>query len=303
MNISFPHVLAAVAAAALSSGAFAASSFTDTWSAVQDGAYATLPQHQTSFLSFFSSGVNQLASSADRTLWDDSDILPSFQKLVHPIGICFAGSWTITADSAYSGYFAKGSKALIIVRASEALGNPDQGGWRSFGFAGKLFPTTNTADAAPYTTANFFTVDDLGGAGADSFLDDPKSNEPKTSFHLSQLAIFPTLTEIAKTFAAADDNPGIRQVYEIAELGLADPAQARTPHWFQVVSETEERVGAADFREELRLANYPNGLNFGIYVADDAGAGWQRLGGIHLDQEALSDGCDHRLHFHHPRAK
>lgn len=281
----------------------AAASFADVWAATQEGPYADLPQWQTRLSKFFSAGVDMLAASASRTLDDETDNLPPFQKLVHPIGICFAGTWTITESSPYTGYFANGSHGQIIVRASEAMGNPEPSSWRSFGFAGKIFPTADANDTTAYKTANFFTVDDLGGADAASFLDDPKSNKPATSFHLSTLAIFPTLTHIAKTFASADSNPGIRQVYEISELGLADPSTAVTPHLFQVVSETSERNGADDFRDELRLANYPNGLTFGIYVAEDDGQGWSRLGTIQLDREALSSGCDHRLHFHHPRTK
>ena len=279
----------------------ATSTFDDVWTAVSTGAYATLPTVRSTFSSFFSGGEDLLATSADRTLWDDRDVLPRFQKLVHPTGICFAGTWSMTAASPYTGYFAKGSKGLIIVRASEALGASRRGDFRAFGFAGKIFPGTDPGFAA--TTANFFTVDDLGGALAPSFLDDPKTNEPKTSFHLSQLVIFPMITEIARTFAATDANPGIRQVYQIAELGLNDSSTARSPHWMQLRAETTTRVNAVDYRDELRLAHYPSGLDFGVFVADDDGEGWTRLGQIHLDREALSDGCDHRLHFQHPPSK
>jgi hypothetical protein len=280
----------------------AASALNHTWAVTKSGAYDQLPQHQTTYASFFNAGFDMLTASVERTLSTDDDILDPFQKLVHPIGICFAGTWTISEDSPYTGYFAKGKQGRIIVRASEALGNPDSGSYRSFGLAGKIYPTTNANDARELPTANFFTIDDLGGTTAAHFLDTGKTNEPATSFHASQLAIFPTLTKIAKSFAAADSNPGVRQVYEIAELGLADPAQAVTPYDFQLLSEDAQRVDATDFRDELRLSNYPNGLNFGIYVAD-AGSGWQRLGQIHLDDEALAFGCDHQLHFHHPRWK
>lgn len=298
------RLAAAVVATVLAPNVFAAGpSFSDVWSAVASGSYAAMPEYHSTFSSLFSGGVNILAQSADRTLSDQSDVLPNFQKLVHPIGICFAGTWTIDADSNYTGYFAKGSQGLIIVRASEALGNPAAGGYRSFGFAGKIFPGTDRNASVQQNTANFFTVDDLGGASADSFLDDAKSNQPATSFHLSQLAIFPMLTQIARTFAAADSDPGIRQVYEISELGLSEPAATVTPKWMSIRAETTARNGAADFRDELRLANYPEGLDFGVFVAEDDGNGWTRLGKIHLAQEALSDGCDHRLHFHHPRSK
>lgn len=278
------------------------SSFKQVWDTVQLGPYAELPQYQTTYDSLFDDNISLIALSANRTLDNDADTLPWFQKLVHPVGICFAGTWTITEENPYTGYFAKGAEGLIIVRASEALGSVAVGDWRAFGLAGKIFPTTNTSSQTASDTANFFTVDDLGGTNADSFLDLSKSNAPKTSFHLSQLAIFPMLTEIARTFKHADQDPGVRQVYQIGELGLASGATALSPERFSLVSENDERINADDFRSELRIANYPQGLNFGIYTSngDD---NWVRLGQIHLDKEALSDGCDHRLHFNHPRWK
>ncbi len=282
--------------------AHAAGSFPETWSATTSGPYDTLPQYRTSYAKFFSNGIDLLASSVDRTLTDRDDILPRFQKLVHPIGICFAGTWKIDTPSPYTGYFANGSEGQIIVRASEAMGVAEAGNYRAFGLAGKIFPTKDATDQTPYPTANFFTIDDLGGADSDSFLDLPKTNEPDTSVHLNQLGMIATIAKIARTFSAADSNPGIRQVYEIAELTVG-PQAARTPHWMALVSENTERSGAEDFRDELRLANFPGGLVFGIQVADQDGAGFRRIGEIRLTKEALSDGCDHRLHFHHPRSK
>lgn len=276
--------------------------FQDVWTETSRDPYSTMPTYQTRYSKFFQSGVSLIERAANRTLSSESDILPRFQKLVHPVGICFAGTWSITEQNPYTGYFAPGSRGLIIVRASEALGSPNAGDYRSFGFAGKIFPTMDeTASVAK--TANFFTVDDLGGTMADSFFDEMKTNEPETSFHLSHLAILSTITEVARTFSRADSNPNIRQVYPISELGLTSPAVARTPHWMAISAETTERVAASDFRDELRLDNYSDGLSFGIYVADQGQGDWRRIGNIKLDREALSDGCDHRLHFPHPRSK
>lgn len=298
----FKALMATVALSATAAAPVHAATFNYVWSQVGQDPYQTLPSYKTRYAKFFDAGVSLLERAANRTLSDDSDILPRFQKLVHPVGICFAGTWSITETSPYTGYFAQGARGLIIVRASEAMGSAEAGSYRSFGFAGKIFPTLD-GSANVAETANFFTVDDLGGTDAESFFDETKTNEPATSFHASHLAILSTITEIARTFSRADSNPGIRQVYPIAELGLATPAVARAPHWMAIVADTTERVGAADFRDELRLANYSDGLSFGIYVAEQGEATWKRLGVIKLDQEALSDGCDHRLHFPHPRTK
>lgn len=284
----------------------AAGNFSEVWTTTQEGRYSSLPEHKTTNASFFAGSVNLLANSANRTLKDKSDILPYFQKLVHPIGICFSGTWDITEDNNYTGYFAKNASGLIIVRASEAMGNGKRGDWRAFGLAGKIFPTTNAKDAGSYETANFFTVDDLGGTGADSFLELEKTNEPKTSFHLGSVFLLPMIHTIVNTFTAADANPGFRQLYQIAELGVKDPSTARAPHWMMLQSETPSlgKAAPADFRDELRLKNYSNhGLKFAILTSDKGDKAWKRLGAITLTEEALSSGCDHRLHFQHPKLR
>ncbi len=279
-------------------------SFNDIWTEVQQDPYTALPSYSISRGSFTKDGENILERDAKRTLSNDSDLLPRFQKLVHPLGICFAGTWTIDQDSEYTGYFANGSRGLIIVRASEAIGQPLVGDYRSFGIAGKIFPTDNPDDPTPYQTANFFTVDDLGGTKAKSFFDLLKSNEPDASIRLSRLGLLSTLATIAKAFSRADSHAGIRQVYPIAELGLDDPSTAVTPHWLSLRAENTERNGAKDFRDELRLRNFADGIRLGIYVAKSGDKpAWQRLGSIHLTEEALTDSCDHRLHFMHPKTK
>ena len=41
-----------------------------------------------------------------------------FRRLLHPNGICLTGLWEITEETAYSGYFRKDSRALVIGRYS-----------------------------------------------------------------------------------------------------------------------------------------------------------------------------------------
>lgn len=303
MKLFHKALLASIALTFTGTAFAGGSTFSEVWSKVKSDPYSTMPQYKVTYASLFLDGVNMLARSVTRTLNDDADLLPRFQKLVHPIGICFAGNWNITEASPYSGYFAKGSKGLIILRASEAMGNAEVGEYRAFGLAGKLFPTSNPQDPTPYQTANFFTVDDLGGTKSKSFLDLGKTNEPKTTFHPSAIFIFPTLTEIARTISAGDKDPTIRQVYPISELGLDDASTAKTPKWFMLRADNAQRNGAKDFRNELRLANFPDGLKFGIFVSDSGQTKWTRLGQITLTDEALSDSCDHALHFSHPKTK
>lgn len=42
---------------------------------------------------------------------------------------------------------------------------------RSFGFAGKLFPTLDPNELLKVHTANFFLIDDLGGTTANHYTD------------------------------------------------------------------------------------------------------------------------------------
>lgn len=284
-----------------------AASFPETWVSTQEGAYRSLPEYKTSKSDFIVAGFDRLANAAKRTIDDSSDILPHFQKLVHPIGICFAGTWNITEKSQYSGYFAKGAKGLIIARASEAMGNGVKGDWRAFGLAGKIYPTQDPKDARNYKTANFFTVDDLGGTDAESFLSLPKTNEPAISKHLSTIFSLPTILAISKAFRAADDNPAFRPVTQIAELGLDNPREANSPQWLMLQAESKAfsiHSNTGDFRNELRLKNFPNDkLKFGILVSSKGDQSWTRIGSVELTQEALASGCDHRLHFQHPRLR
>ncbi len=299
----------------LSVSAFAAapapkgSVYSDVWAEVQKNPYSKLPSHQVTWASFFKgktlfhSGTNLLEQDAARTIKVGTDILPTFQKLVHPIGICFAGVWAITEKNKYSGYFSAGSRGRIIVRASEAMGNPLKKNFRALGLAGKLYPTSNAKDPAEYETASFFTVDDLGGAKADSFLDLAKTNAPPVSVHLATFVGLPAVVTIINAFSAADPaNPNVRQLYQISELGLADKTKAATPYLMSLDSENTERPGDADFRDELRLKNFKHGLKFSISVADEDAA-FTKIGVIELDEEALTESCDHRLHFGHPKWK
>jgi hypothetical protein len=303
-SMSLKNIMIAALAATQLGLSAQASTFEEVWTATQEGRYLSLPQHPVTNASFFAAGVNRLKNSVDRTLNNQADVLPYFQKLLHPIGICYAGTWSITEKNPYTGYFAEGSEGLIIARASEALGQPFRGDYRSFGLAGKIFPTTDRNDKQSYKTANFFTVDDLGGTLSKSFLELPKLNEPALSFHLNNLLHFSMFTTVFKTFSAADKNPAIRPVYPIAELGLDDPSSAVVPHWMmiQAVAAPTFSNPPKDFRNELRLHRFPgNKLKFNILVAEKGSQKWLSIGNIELTEDVVSEGCDHRLHFAHPK--
>lgn len=228
--------------------------------------------------------------------------MPSFNKLAHPNGICFKGQWEIDTDNKYSGYFKKNSKGLIIVRASTALSNTRRGEIRSFGFAGKLFPTLNPQKIITEKTANFFLIDDLGGTRAKHYTDVTLSNEPSVSTNSEVFKSFLYVLTLARTFSQADKNPSIRQVYEISQLGENDKASVITPQWMKVEAKQGQTTDANDFRDELRIAKNKK-LVFSLSVASTRipKKDWQAIGTITLDTSVVSKSCDHRLHFHHAK--
>src|SRR4029450_9488192 len=75
-----------------------------------------------------------------------------FRRLGHPNGICLTGLWQITEDTAYSGYFRNGSRALVVGRYSTCCRETRRGHVRSLSLVGKLFPTADPDHVAPLRT-------------------------------------------------------------------------------------------------------------------------------------------------------
>lgn len=276
--------------------------FQAIWDQVEIDIVDKLPQDKVSFKKLSSRGKNIILGDAKRTLDEHANILKPFDKLAHPNGICFKGTWSIHANSKYSGYFKKNSKALIIVRASTAMSNTRQGNIRSFGFAGKIFPTMNPQLIIKENTANFFLIDDLGGTKAKHYTDVTLTNEPPISKNSEVLKNLLYVLKLARTFSQADKNPTIRQVYEISQLGEPDKVSVITPRWMKVEANQGQTVEEKDFRDELYITANRK-LIFSISVASkkvNNKKDWKNIGEITLDTSVISKSCDHRLHFHHP---
>jgi hypothetical protein len=280
-------------------------SFDTIWSIISKTPYTTLPQTEVSYQKLTDGERNIILSDAKRTLESHADILPSFEKLVHPNGICFRGFWEITESNPYSGYFKQGSKALIIARASSALSRTSSGGIRSFGFAGKIFASLDGSEISPLPTANFFLIDDLGGTDARYYSDVTLTNAPPLSYNGEILKHLYFGLKVNSAFKKADQNPKIRQLYEISYLNITPKSRVITPKWMKIkarkrVSNSTDRL---DFRDELKLEGTER-LIFDISVASREDRGeklWQKIGSITLDSSVSSRECDSRLHFHHPR--
>lgn len=275
--------------------------FQAVWDIVKFNPYKELPQTKVSFTKLSTWHKNIILEDAKRTLKNRADILPPFEKLAHPNGICLKGIWSIDELNAYSGYFKKGSQALIIARASSAMSNTKQGEIRAFGLAGKLFPTTNPLKINTEPSANFFLIDDLGGTEAKNFTDVALTNTPPLTTNSEVLKHIIYGLKVNSAFKEADKNPSKRQLYEISELG--EQGTIKTPKWIRVKAQNSPNKNSKDFRDELKI-NATKKLIFTIEVANkkrDNKKVWQKIGTITLNESVTSYACDQQLHFHHPR--
>ena len=279
------------------------SSFSEVWNQVESDPLDELPQNKVSFFKLFSWDEDTILIDSQRTLNEHADILEPFEKLAHPNGICFKGIWEIDTKNIYSGYFKNSSQALIIARASSAMSNTRSGETRSFGFGGKLFPTINANKLNSENSANFFLIDDLGGTDAQHYRDVQLSNEPSISITFEVLKNMLYALKISHTFSKVDENPGIRQLYEISHLGEEKSKNIITPKWMKIEAKNNKGIDAKDFRDELKIQDGEK-LIFNISVASkvtNKNKEWERIGTITLDKSVVSNSCDHRLHFHHPK--
>jgi len=271
--------------------------FNSIWNIIKSNPYKKLPQDKISYFSLQKDGNSTILKDARRTIKNKEDILPYFNKLVHPNGVCFKGIWNITKENNYSGYFKKDSKALIIARASSALSNTKKGQIRTFGFAGKIFPTINPNEIVK-KTANFFLIDDLGGTKEEYFSNSILTNSPKVSFNIEVIKNIFFALKVKNAFEKADKNPNIRQVYEISELN--EDNIIRTPKYMKIKARYILNKDTKDFRDELKIIN--KDLIFDIFVSNDKKI-WDNIGYIILSESVTSTSCDHNLHFSHPKYK
>lgn len=295
------------------------SSFSEVWRVVRDVGFAPtspeearefsiyrtgLPSYPVSADSLFSHGSKQLERDARRTVSEREDYYGRLPKLLHPNGVCVAGTWNITEMSKYTGLFQQGSKALFIGRVSVTLGSTQFEQKRGFGFSGKVFPTMDAGKVIP--TANFFTADVLLGRTRQRFLDAALTNEPDSGFDISLVGLG---LKLAAALATADDSPTFRPLYPLARVGTPT-AESVSPHWMRLrAKRTSGSSGESDFRNEVLGATAQGQLlTFEIDVSDTTSnpgskAGWRRVGEIRVAQAVASYGCDRRLHFAHPPLK
>jgi hypothetical protein len=244
-----------------------------------------------------------------------------FTRLLHPHAVCLIGRWQITEESPYSGYFARGSTALVVARYSSGASGMRRGEIRSLALVGKLFPTIDPDHALPLQTANFITQEDIGGARTPSINAAELRNAPDvTVFRRGPAGSL--LIKISIVFRRVDQQPTIRQLYPIAELGKPADQPTRAPEFMRLLVAPEQPVipGAdLDIRDEVMAQIFDRGdpvpkrtLAFAIDVTDDGKTSgsmlrvrrtfrnWRRIGRMVFDNAVVSYNGDAVIHFTHP---
>jgi hypothetical protein len=244
-----------------------------------------------------------------------------FRRLVHPNGVCLTGRWTIDQETPYTGYFATGSSALVVARYSTCCTETKRGQTRSLALVGKLFPTTDPYHLEPLRTANFFTQEDIGGARTECINDAELRNAPDTTL-ANRGAGIPLLMTIGLVFRNVDQQPSMRQLYPVAELGKADGTPTRAPQFMRLlVAAGQPRIPGADldFRDEIMSHIFDKGdpfpkrtLTYTIELTDDGDTSgpasrerrtfknWRTVGTLVFDNAVVSHNGDFVIHFSHP---
>jgi hypothetical protein len=265
--------------------------------------------------------------ACERTLDSTADLRwgkdgKGFRRLLHPNGVCLTGLWEITEETGYSGYFRKGSKALLVGRYSSSNSKTRRGQTRSLGFVGKLFPTTDPNHTEPLRTANFITQLDLGGEKFHYINDVEFRNAPDTHTLRSGIAAAPFGVVSVVVFMLVDKKIMIRQLYPIAELGKPEGEPTRTPKFMRLlVAPDQMRIEdeALDVRDEILAQIFDKGdptpkrtLTYHIEVTDEGSTrgvpglqrlifrNWRYIGKMTFDNAVASYNGDFVLHFNHP---
>lgn len=244
-----------------------------------------------------------------------------YRRLLHPNSVCLTGRWEITEDTGFSGYFRKGSQALLVGRYSTCCTETRRGHTRSLALVGKLFPTTDPNHAEPLRTASFFTQQDLGGDHCDAINDAELRNAPDTRSWRRGGGV-PILLISGAVFLRVDKEPTVRQLYSIAELGKPENEPTQAPAFMRLlVAPDQPRIEGTelDFRDEILAQIFDKGdpapkrsLTFHIEVTDEGSTygtpvfqrrtfkNWRRIGRLIFDNAVASYNGDFVIHFNHP---
>ena len=271
-------------------------------------------------------GPRYLKEASARTIDTRSDLRwgkdgKGYRRILAPNGICVLGTWEITADNPYTGYFRKGARGLTIGRFSSDGNETRRGQRRSISLGMKIYPTTDPDHPTPLIPASVIVQEDLGGMRTAYMNDAELVNMP--SVHAYRRGIYVLVMIRAGLYFLPLDKVGdVRQLHEVAELAKPADVPTRCPeHMMLKMAAGQRRIEgeALDFRDEIYAHMFNSGdqaptgsMEFDIFVSDRgkrrgfpglrrvAVTDWQRVGTLRFTEAVCSYNGDHVIHFHHP---
>ncbi len=274
----------------------------------------------------FGGGPDFMRQASARVLDSRADLRwgadrKGYRRIIAPNGICVLGSWEITEETPYSGYFKKGARGLAIARFSSDGNETRRGERRSISIGLKIYPTMDPEHPTPLVPASIIAQEDLGGMKTDFLNDVELRNAPNVT--ASRRGIFLLIiVHAGMIFQDVDKVADSRQVYEVAELGKPEGEPTKSPqHLLMKMAEGQQRIEGhkLDFRDEIYRHIFKDGddtptgsIDFDISVSDNgkkSGApglskvtvtDWKRIGRLRFTEAIASYNADHVVQFHHP---
>ena len=272
-------------------------------------------------------GTNYLKQASARAVDSRADLRwgadrKGYRRILAPNGICVLGTWEITEDTPYTGYFKKGAKGLTIGRLSTDGNETMRGQRRSLSLGMKIYPTTDPNHATPLIPASIIAQEDLGGMHTPYFNEAELRNEPNVTGYRRGIYVL-ILIRAGLHFVPIDKIPDIRQLHEVSELGKPAGEPTRTPeHMLLKMPPGQRRIegNRLDFRDEIYAHIFkhpgdpePTGtMEFDIFVSDNGRrrgipgfrrvvvSDWKRIGKLTFKEAIASYNSDHVIQFHHP---
>ena len=272
------------------------------------------------------SGENYFRHASARSIDSRADLRwgadgKGWRRIIAPNGIVVFGSWEITEENPYTGYFRKGAKGLTVGRISSDGNETKRGQRRSISLGMKIYPTTDPEHSAPLIPAGVIVQEDLGGMRTDYINDAELVNAPGVHSYRRGL-YFLIMLRAGLHFQRLDKVGDSRQLFEVAELDKPADVPTNAPeHMLLKMTAGQRRIEGRglDFRDEVYShiysagASAPTGvMEFDISVSSYGRKGgirglssmtvndWQRIGRLRFTDAVASYNADHVIQFHHP---
>ena len=271
-------------------------------------------------------GENKFRQASARAVDSKADLRwgadgKGWRRIIAPNGICVLGTWEITADNPYTGYFTKGSRGLTIGRVSSDGNETKRGQRRSISLGMKIYPTMDPAHPTPLIPASVIVQEDLGGMRTEYINDAELVNAPNVTAYRRGI-YFLIMLRAGPIFQNLDKVANSRQNYEVAELGKPANEPTNAPdHMLFKMSSGQPRIEGRhlDFRDEIYNHIFKPGdsaptgaMEFDISVSSTARlsgvqglsrvtvSDWKRIGKLRFTEAIASYNADHVIQFHHP---